>query len=97
MPLFDYQDEIIDQGRIAQARRNQRWERPRRIWRGFKRLVPWLILVGLILPAIGQLFGLGTVHPVLESYIEAMRVARVALWDVLSEIWRRIGALNGWW
>lgn len=83
MPLFDYEDEIIDQDRIARARRNQRLERPRRIWQGFKRLVPWLVLVGLILPAIGQLFGLGTVHPVLESYIETMRVARVAAWEGL--------------
>ena len=90
MPLFDYQDEIIDQGRLARARQNQRLEGPRRLWRGFKQLVPWLVLVGLILPAIGQLFGLGIIHPAIDAYIEAMRVARVALWDqigILTSLW----------
>lgn len=97
MPLFDYEDEITDQNTLSRGRRQRRLEPFRGGLFFLRQLLPWFIWLAIIIPILGQIVGLGSLHPIIETYIETVREARVAIWERLIEMWRRIGALNGWW
>lgn len=99
MPLHDFQDEIIDQNRIARFMRNQRREPFRRAWRGFKALIPWFILLGVIIPLIGHAISARDWHPIIATYIDSARAMQITLWNgagaALSYAWELVEWVAG--